>query len=467
MPTLRAMAAAVRALSPVSMYTSWPMRAKAWMVCAASGFTVSLSARSKLKNPSTATKITVFPSSSSWACRLMKWDARLTSTSLLSIHAMLPKRTWCSRTRASKPRPGQALKLRGSARPPVRRCASWAMAWPSGCSEPFSALPANQSAGSMWLQTVSESKVRPKDCRWRCTSGSSVAADSISVTLGLPSVMVPVLSKTTASTKWAASRAWPPLMSTPLLAPTPVPTITAVGAARPRAQGHATTSTEMAIIRLKEKALWRSASGNWSIFTTPKWSSSSHSTSVARLRTMTVGTNTPETLSANSCTGARCDCACSTSPAICASAESAPTASSRTCSWPPWFVVPPTTLSPGPLGTGNASPVSADSSTEDSPDCTRPSAGTLEPGSTRTRSPFTSSLLSTCRSLSCSISNARCGCKASRAVMASPVFPLARHSSHFPSSTKVTSRAEVSKSRCMAARSPWQSFITRVTQEDR
>ena len=35
-------------------------------------------------------------------------------------------------------------------------------------------------------------------------------------------------------------------MRTPLCAPTPVPTITAVGVARPRAQGHAITRTEIA-----------------------------------------------------------------------------------------------------------------------------------------------------------------------------------------------------------------------------
>ncbi len=39
----------------------------------------------------------------------------------------------------------------------------------------------------------------------------------------------------------AASNGSPPLISTPFAAPTPVPTITAVGVARPSAHGHATT----------------------------------------------------------------------------------------------------------------------------------------------------------------------------------------------------------------------------------
>ena len=56
------------------------------------------------------------------------------------------------------------------------------------------------------------------------------------------------LSKMTVSTLWAASRMAPPLMSRPFLAPTPVPTITAVGVARPNAQGQATTTTLIADI---------------------------------------------------------------------------------------------------------------------------------------------------------------------------------------------------------------------------
>ena len=50
----------------------------------------------------------------------------------------------------------------------------------------------------------------------------------------------------TLQTLCVVSSGSPPLMRTPLCAPTPVPTITAVGVARPRAQGHAITRTEMA-----------------------------------------------------------------------------------------------------------------------------------------------------------------------------------------------------------------------------
>lgn len=43
----------------------------------------------------------------------------------------------------------------------------------------------------------------------------------------------------------APSKACPPLIKTPREAPTPVPTMTAVGVARPRAHGHAMTITDI------------------------------------------------------------------------------------------------------------------------------------------------------------------------------------------------------------------------------
>ena len=64
-----------------------------------------------------------------------------------------------------------------------------------------------------------------------------------SVTRGLPSVIVPVLSSTTTSSLCAVSSAAPSRMSTPFSAPLPVPTMIAVGVASPRAHGHAITST--------------------------------------------------------------------------------------------------------------------------------------------------------------------------------------------------------------------------------
>lgn len=61
--------------------------------------------------------------------------------------------------------------------------------------------------------------------------------------VGVPIVTVPVLSNTTCSTLCAFSSAAPLLINIPLFAPTPVPTITAVGVARPKEQGQAIDKT--------------------------------------------------------------------------------------------------------------------------------------------------------------------------------------------------------------------------------
>ena len=73
-----------------------------------------------------------------------------------------------------------------------------------------------------------------------CSTPGNVA---ISTTRGRPSVRVPVLSNTTVVIDAAASIAEASLNSNPLSAPRPDATITAVGVAKPSAQGHATTST--------------------------------------------------------------------------------------------------------------------------------------------------------------------------------------------------------------------------------
>ena len=61
----------------------------------------------------------------------------------------------------------------------------------------------------------------------------------IASSFGLPSVSVPVLSTTSVSTFSKISSASAFLISTPACAPRPVPTMIAMGVARPRAQGQA------------------------------------------------------------------------------------------------------------------------------------------------------------------------------------------------------------------------------------
>ena len=74
-----------------------------------------------------------------------------------------------------------------------------------------------------------------------------------SVTEGEPAVSVPVLSNTTVVILLILSRTSPPLISMPKEAAIPVPTITAVGVASPRAQGQAITSVEIPKLKAKTK----------------------------------------------------------------------------------------------------------------------------------------------------------------------------------------------------------------------
>ncbi|MNL13986.1 hypothetical protein D3C87_1349110 [compost metagenome] len=69
--------------------------------------------------------------------------------------------------------------------------------------------------------------------------------------LGLPSVMVPVLSVTKTLTLSNFSKASAFLIRIPFLAPFPIPTMTDMGVARPNAHGHATISTANALANAK------------------------------------------------------------------------------------------------------------------------------------------------------------------------------------------------------------------------
>mmetsp|Transcript_11858 Transcript_11858/g.28771 ORF Transcript_11858/g.28771 Transcript_11858/m.28771 type:complete len:212 (-) Transcript_11858:1190-1825(-) len=156
-----------------------------------------------------------------------------------------------------------------------------------------------------------------------------------------------------------------------------------------------------------------------------------------------------------------------------ASMESAPTPCTSTSTSPDRFTVPPITASPGCLLTSMDSPVIMLSSAADRPTSTRPSAGKFAPGTTLSTSPSCSSAVSTSSSASApaaaaanaanagssariptslggvaprtSTTTAVEGCSAASVRMASEVRPLARASSHLPSSTKLMSTAGVSK----------------------
>lgn len=140
------------------------------------------------------------------------------------MHARLPMATRTPLTVQDMPRPTSASKSSGSTMSALRTLAWSVMALAIGCSLADSAEPTA-------AQSVSFVAASPISCQ--------LTTDI------LPSVRVPVLSKTTASTLCAICSAAADLMRTPWAAPNPVPIITAVGVASPSAQGHAITSTAM------------------------------------------------------------------------------------------------------------------------------------------------------------------------------------------------------------------------------
>jgi hypothetical protein len=110
----------------------------------------------------------------------------------------------------------------------------------------------------------------------------------ISVTSGFAFVRVPVLSNTTTSISFVFSKVSAVFMRIPFFAHTPVPTIIAVGVARPRAQGQAITrSATDAIIAFDMSHVMRN-----------------QAIKVINAMTIIVGTNIQETLSAKCSIGA-------------------------------------------------------------------------------------------------------------------------------------------------------------------
>ena len=143
----------------------------------------------------------------------------------------------------------------------------------------------------------------------RSSSGFTFPKAMTSVREGLPEVTVPVLSRTTASTFSKDSMASALLKRIPFRAPRPVPTIMAVGVAKPNAHGQEITSTETAI-----------SSAN-----SQEYPHNIQTMAAMIAMLMTVGTKIPLTLSAKRATGALVEVASSTNLIIWAKAVSPPT----------------------------------------------------------------------------------------------------------------------------------------------
>ena len=251
----------------------------------------------------------------------------------------------------------------------------------------------------------------------------------MSVTRGLPWVRVPVLSTTSTLIFSASSSAAPSLIRIPAFAPWPVPTMIAVGVARPRAQGQAITSTATALIKARVK-------------------SPDHPhqpTKVSTAMAQTTGTKIAATWSASRCTGAFEPCACSTMRMMPESRVWLPTPVALALSNPEPFTVAANSLSPGPFATGRLSPLSIASSRLDCPSLTSPSTGTLSPGRTMKMSPGIMVATGTSTNTPSRTMVAVCGCRRSRASTAAVVPALARASRILPARTRVMMVAEASK----------------------
>ena len=162
--------------------------------------------------------------------------------------------------------PGRALNWETSAVCLPLSAAALMMALASGCS---------LFASSAAARSISSSPEYP-------------SAGNISVTVGSPDVMVPVLSSTTIWVRPVSSRDTAFLKSMPFLAPIPLPTIMATGVASPRAHGQLMTSTEIPLASAKPMVC----------------PARSQTIIVTMAMAMTAGTSTPDTLSATLAIGA-------------------------------------------------------------------------------------------------------------------------------------------------------------------
>ena len=172
----------------------------------------------------------------------------------------LPPITFSPSHTADKPFPGNAINSCGSIEVKLLSCPHFRTALASGCSLFCSNEYAYNSNSSI----------------------DTPSAATISVTCGSPFVIVPVLSRHTISIFPVSSSDTAVLNNIPCFAPTPFPTMIATGVASPNAHGQLITSTEMPLANAKPMLA----------------PVSSQTTIVTSAITMTVGTNTPDTLSA-------------------------------------------------------------------------------------------------------------------------------------------------------------------------
>ena len=294
-------------------------------------------------------------------------------------------------------------------------------------------------------------------CRRRSVSPASgpVARARRPTRACCPRVRVPVLSQTTARSFPAASRMAASRTRIPASAPRPVPAITAVGVARPMAQGQATTSTAMAV------ATARTRRGS----APSRYQPTKVATAISRI----TGTNTSEMRSARRAMAGFEPCARSTMATMRASVVFAPTCVARITIAASVRSVPVASRLPGPRSTGSDSPVIADSSTAARPLTMMPSTGMRPPGRMRNRSPAMILLTAMVVAVGASAvasSSASFGCRASIPRTALVVCSFARASIQRPSATKPRMSAAASHVACAGTPTRMSSLWKRVIATD-
>ena len=258
---------------------------------------------------------------------------------------------------------------------------------------------------------------------------SPLLSEITSVTTGSPLVIVPVLSNATTVIFPVCSIAADVLNKIPFFAALPFPTIIATGVAKPSAHGQLITNTEIPRARAKPKSPL----------------TKSQIIVVTAAIAITMGTNTPDTVSAIFAIGALVAAASLTIWIIFESVVSSPTCVARHFKKPLVFTVADVTPSPCALSTGMLSPVIDDSSTALSPSRITPSTAIFSPGRTTNVSPMTTSSTGIVCSAPFRITVAVSGARFIRLLSASVVRPLEMDSNSFPTVMSVTIIAALSK----------------------
>ena len=232
------------------------------------------------------------------------------------------------------------------------------------------------------------------------------------------------------STLQSFSKGSPHLIRIPFCAHLPVPTIKAVGVAKPSAHGQAITITAE---KYNKEAVNQAPTTKNQIANT------------INAMMMTVGTNTAAILSANHWIGALDPCASWISLIICASAVSFPILVVSISKLHNLFIVPPNTFAPIIFSTGMLSPVNIDSSMLECHDIKTQSIGTFSPGLTMMISHFFTCSIGTSTNISPLLTFAVLGASPISLAMVCEVDHFAFASKNFPKDTNMISNPATSK----------------------